>query len=106
MRTLKFNVRGQTLEKDPKCDYGNIVAGSKEYLLFEFNFSEELNGYRKVACFIDGPDIEYVPIINERCIVPDNVTDSRKISFFLTFVANDQKFATNKLSIKQEVIVQ
>lgn len=30
MRTLKFNVNGQILRADSKCDFENIVAGEQE----------------------------------------------------------------------------
>lgn len=41
MRTLKFNVKGQILRADEKCNFENIVAGSKNYLVAEFNFDRE-----------------------------------------------------------------
>lgn len=105
MRTLNFKVKGQSLSKDPKCDFNNIMSGSKNYLLLKFDFSEDLLNFKKVACFVKGYAIEYVPIINDCCFVPENITDSHKISFFITFVDNDIKFESNKISIKQEVNV-
>lgn len=50
MRTLKFNVNGQILRADSKCDFENIVAGSKNYLIAEFNFNAEWLPYKKSCC--------------------------------------------------------
>ena len=49
MRTLKFNVKGQILRADEKCNFENIVAGSKNYLVAEFNFDREWLPYKKAA---------------------------------------------------------
>jgi hypothetical protein len=49
LRILKFAVNGQILKMDPKCDFENIVAGSKNYLVAQFNFNSEWDQYRKVA---------------------------------------------------------
>ena len=36
MRSLKYIVHGQSLERDNSCDFSNIVAGSKKYLMLQF----------------------------------------------------------------------
>lgn len=48
MRVLKFNVNGQILKADNKCDFDNIVAGSKNYLIAEFTFDDEWSKYKKL----------------------------------------------------------
>lgn len=103
MRSLKYIVHGQSLERDNSCDFSNIVAGSKKYLMLQFSFSKDFDDHRKVACFIKNNSIDYIPIINNVCFVPDELTEERKIYFYLAIVKGDQKIVTNKISIKQEV---
>ena len=51
MRTLKFNVEGQSLKKDSACDFSGIVKGSKGYLQCSFSFSREWAGCKVAASF-------------------------------------------------------
>ena len=53
MRTLKFIINNQTLQKSPECDFSGLVAGSIGYLRAAFKFSDDWNGYLKVAVFSD-----------------------------------------------------
>lgn len=46
MRTLKFIITAQNVQKDPDCDFSGIVAGTEGYLQAEFLFSEEWAGCR------------------------------------------------------------
>ena len=48
MRTLKFIVTGQNIEKDPICDFS---GGTENYLQAEFVFSAEWAGRKKAATF-------------------------------------------------------
>ena len=48
MRTLKFIVTGQHIEKDPICDFS---GGTENYLQAEFVFSDEWAGRKKAATF-------------------------------------------------------
>ena len=41
MRLLKFNIDAQQIQKDPECDFSNIVSGTKDYLKAQFTFSPE-----------------------------------------------------------------
>ena len=51
MRTLKFIVTGQHIEKDPICDFSGLVPGTENYLQAEFVFSDEWAGRKKAATF-------------------------------------------------------
>ena len=42
MRTLKFRVRGQKLDREG--DFSNLIPGSSEYLQAEFEFDQEWKG--------------------------------------------------------------
>lgn len=104
MRVLKFKVNQQKLEKDPSCDFQNIIQGSKKYLCCDFVFDESLQKYRKVACFVKDRSVEYVPIINDRCFVPDSVAQEDVINFFITFVDKEEQFDTNQIYVRQVTI--
>ena len=51
MRTLKFIVHDQIVEKDPKCDFDNLVPGTEGYLRAVFSFSPEWDDCVRVAAF-------------------------------------------------------
>ena len=51
MRTLKFIVAGQRIEKDQACDFSGLVSGTENYLQAEFVFSDEWAGRKKAATF-------------------------------------------------------
>lgn len=103
MRTLKFNINQQTIKK---CgDFSNIVSGSSGYLKCEFSFDSEWNNLLRVAEFRKSLDGEVYPnpIINNSCIVPDEVLDG--IQWYVNVVGrnNNEKIATNRVLIRQEV---
>lgn len=52
MKILDFIVTGQTLQREPLCDFSGIVAGSRGYLFTRFTFSKDWAGCKKVAVFI------------------------------------------------------
>lgn len=104
MRTLKFIVNAQKLEKDPSCDLSGIVSGTKGYLFAEFSFSKEWEGTVKVAEFKKRRRSETisVPIINGRCEIPNDVLTGTK--FFIRAIGKNgsYKITTNECYIKQE----
>ena len=51
MRTLKFIITAQNVQKDPDCDFTGIVAGTQGYLQAEFSVSGEWAGCRMAAIF-------------------------------------------------------
>lgn len=71
MRTLKFIVNKQIIEKDPSCDFSGLVPGTSGYLRAEFSFSPEWDGCAKVAKFHYKKD-EFPPQIIENgvCMIP------------------------------------
>lgn len=59
-----------------------IVKGSKGYLQCRFSFSEEWQKMKKVAVFSDAygfKEEHAVPVIENVCPVPDEVTDGHRI---------------------------
>ena len=49
MRTLKFNVKDQTITKDPESDFKQLHKETAVQAVF--SFSEDWDGYVKVASF-------------------------------------------------------
>lgn len=105
MRTLKFIVKGQIIEKDPKCDFSNLVPGSEQFLLAEFSFSREWQGTTKVAAFYSIMGKEYPPQLLHgsvpACLVP--VEACAKKNFKIQVIGKNEEFTikTNKVLVEQ-----
>ena len=70
MRTLRFVVDKQLLQKDPACDFSNIVPGTSGYLSAKFTFSEEWLGCAKVAVFRYNGEDHAVKLEDDACEIP------------------------------------
>ena len=70
MRVLEFVAEGQTLKRDPRCDFAGIVAGSKGYLHACFHFCKEWKGCKKVAVFTSRGRDYPVPLEYNMCEIP------------------------------------
>ena len=103
MRLLKFIVNGQKIEKDPECDFENIVAGSKNYLKAYFNLPEEWQNCVVAASFWRGSHEEAVVLKDNMCDIPSVVLNCATFRVSLTCMKNKQLIPTNKLLIRQEV---
>ena len=71
MRVLHFSVNEQNIKKSG--DFSGIVKGSKGYLKAEFSFGSEWSRRKAAASFFTQGKEYAVPIIRNRCIVPDDV---------------------------------
>lgn len=105
MRTLKFIVNGQTIEKDPECDFDNLVPGTAGYLRAEFKFSSEWSGTDKVAGFYSALGREYPPqVINaaNTCMIPAEATKGEKFKIQVFGLRGaDFKITTDKVTVCQ-----
>lgn len=61
MKTLKFNVDGQSITLDPESGAEKLVPGSEGYVLAEFAFSKEWDNCTKVAAFYSNLGREFEP---------------------------------------------
>ena len=103
MRILKFNVDGQSLKKDPACNFSGIVLGTKQYLECFFTLSKEWNECNVVASFFAyGKEQGAAPIVNRKCKVPDEITDFKAFQISLIGVKGDYRITTGKVKIEQE----
>lgn len=106
MRILDFIVKGQSLTKNPDCDFGNIVAGTKGYLMARFQFyGNEWNGCKKAASFwVD--DKEHAALLDENnsCVIPAEALVNDRFEVSLTGLKDGLLIKTTKVKVKQEVV--
>ena len=70
-RILKFDVEGQNIKKNSNCDFSSIERGTKDYLIAEFTFSSDWDGYYKAGVFRGSCEKEVAtPILDNRCTIP------------------------------------
>lgn len=96
MRDLVFKVNAQSLAKDKSCDFGNIVAGSMNYLNCRFIFDADWNGFKKVAVFKDKGREEAVLLKDGQCVVPPKFSNSQSIEVWIVGQKGEQRIVTNK----------
>lgn len=102
MRTLNFIIDAQTIRPDPSCDFSGIVRGTKGYLQAEFYFSVEWNGCRKAAVFTKLGKEYPVPIINNRCEIPEEVLTRNTFTVSVVGTRDDYRITTNKTEVRQD----
>lgn len=104
MRTLRFAVDAQKISRDPACDFSGLVLGSTGYLKASFKFSKEWSGMVKAAEFrkyLCSEPIS-VPIINNECAVPAEVTDGRAWYIKVIGKRGDVTLPTGNCKVEQE----
>lgn len=101
MRELKFNVKGQTLEKDPNCDFDGLIMGSNNYICLVFNFSDEWKEARRAIEFTAGNMNKFYEI-DSAVILPEEITVKPYFKITLHAVSGDTQFKTNSVLIRQE----
>ena len=89
MRVLKFIVNRQRMSKDPNADFQNIVAGSVGYLYASFDMSSDWNGCMVVAHFTGDDKEDFMPVINGKCSIPDEVLTGRFFTVQLIGTSGD-----------------
>lgn len=100
MRVLHFSVNEQNIKKSG--DFSGIVKGSKLYLKAEFSFGSEWSRRKAAASFFTEGKEYAVPIIRNRCIVPDDVTDADYFRVQVVGLEKGQIIKTNKVLVRQE----
>ena len=103
MRLLKFKVDAQHIQKDPDCDFNNIVAGTKDYLRAQFTFSPEWQNCVLVASFWRGKDEYAVLIENGECVIPADALVGPTFRVSVIGQRGYYRITTNKVLVRQEV---
>lgn len=96
MRTLYFEINGQTLRKID--NFSGIIKGSKQYLKCHFAVKDpEWTGMGIVAVF-ENNDGSYAVAVQKdgSCMVPDEVTDGSYFKVSVVGVSGKNKKINNK----------
>lgn len=104
MRTLKFDVDGLIVSKNPSCDFDNLIPGTAGYLKAEFSFSSDWNGTVKVVEFLRG-SIEYTPQVLEdgrSCFIPEEVLAYPRFQIRVHGKREGLRLKTNRLEVCQK----
>ena len=104
MKTLRFIVDDQKLERDPNCkDFDNLVLGGGDVRL-EFYFTKEWRGHVKVVAFYSamGKEYEAQALKDGRsCMVPKEALEKREFKIQVFGRDWTSILKTNKLAIRQ-----
>ncbi len=104
-RTLVFNVKNQTIQKDPNCDFTGLVADTVGYLNARFTFSEDWNGFTKVVGFFaNNGEKEFEPKklgIDNNCEIPDEATQYHEFEIRVFGKRGGSVITTRPITIKQ-----
>lgn len=103
MRTLKFIVNKQLIEKDPNCDFEGLVPGSAGYLQAEFSFSDEWKDLVKGVGFYSVLGKEYPPQIlkdGRTCVIPEEALKKRYFGVKVHGLKDEELLVTNKVFVK------
>ena len=102
MRVLRFIVKGQSLQKDPNCDFSGIVRGSKGYLIAEFIPDASWRGCTIAASFWHF-DKEYAVLVrNGKCEIPPEALHGFSVGVSLVGIKTGYRICTNRAKFEQE----
>lgn len=105
MRILRLIVDGQSIIKDPQCDFSGLVPGTDQYVNVEFSFSPEWVKCKKVAAFWSILGKEYTPQVLEdghSCMIPVEALKKRSFKISVIGKEGSLKLTTNKILITQD----
>ena len=103
MRVLDFIISGQTLTRDPGCDFSGIVAGSRGYLHARFRFSAAWAGCKKVAVFTYKGEEYPVALQNNECEIPAEVLDGKTVQLYVAGQSGKLRIYTTSVAFPQTV---
>jgi hypothetical protein len=101
MRILDFIVTDQKIEKDPACDFTNLVAGTVGYVRASFYFNRTWDGFGKVAVFTYRHKDYPVIIDDDYCDIPNEVLIGSKFSVKVVGLKNGVTIPTNSVAVYQ-----
>lgn len=101
MRTLKFNVEGQSITPAPNCDFSGIVPGTEGYLEASFAFSEEWRGCGMIAVFTKLGEEYLVKLENGSCTIPEEALTYKRFGVEVIGVRPGYRIKTGKAVVEQ-----
>ena len=103
MRVLEFIVSGQTLTRDPLCDFSGIAAGSTGYLFARFRFSKDWAGCKKVAVFTCNGEEHPVGLKDNMCEIPAAALTGRAVRVYVVGRRDGCSIPTNVAAFPQTI---
>lgn len=103
-RILRFNVTGQRLLKNDKCNFDGIISESRGYLVCQFVFDATWRATKKIAIFRCLGKEYPAPIVNGRCEIPSEALVWS--NFSVSVIGQDKegsRIRTNSVIVRQEV---
>ena len=104
MRTLRFIVRAQAIERDPACDFGSLVAGSEGYLKAVFQMDAAWKGCKVAASFWCAGKEYAVPVAGGECEIPPEALCGPVFAVSLTGRRDGYRISTGRAYVRQEVV--
>lgn len=101
MKTIKFKVEGDRIIKDPTCDFSNFSKAN--FLIAEFSFSSEWDGFTKVAGFSKGgKELEPRYLINGNTFeVPREAFKGPFFRMYIVGKRGDEKLKTKTTIVSE-----
>lgn len=104
MRTLRFIVEGETITKDPSCDFAGLFPKTNSEIRAEFVFSPEWTPRVKVAAYWSMLDKEYPPqVLDEEnsCLIPAEALARPAFKVQILGKHRGRTFKTNSIIVHQ-----
>lgn len=90
MRFLDFVASGQILQRDQRCDFSGIAAGSRGYLYARFRFTtKDWSGSKRVAVFTYKGKEYPAPLQFGQCEAPEEVLHGGPVQVHLVGLRSD-----------------
>ena len=104
MRTLRFIVDGETVTKDPSCDFTGLSPRNASEICAEFVFSPEWDGRVKVVAFQSMLDKEYEPQLlgdDNTCEIPKEALAKPAFKIHILGKHKGRVYKTTKFIVHQ-----
>lgn len=103
MRVLEFIAGGQTLKRDPQCDFSGIAAGSRGHLVARFRFTKDWASFKKVAVFVHAGREYPVGLKDNMCEIPAEALGGSYVQVYIVGQRGDYRITTEKTAFAQTV---
>lgn len=103
MRVLDFIASGQSLTRDPACDFSGVVSNTRGYLFARFQFSDDWKGCKKVAVFSCCGNDFPAPVVNNMCEIPADALTTNAVLVTVVGQRDRYRITTNTIGFQQSV---
>lgn len=104
MRELRFIVTGQSIKKDPSCDFSCLVPGTKGYLKAVFSFDDAWRGCEKIVEFRRYASQEPISdrMKDNTCMIPEEILLGDKFHVSVIGIKPGFRIITNMIGVRQD----